>query len=226
MSEFVLKAVDDLTLPVRFKHLQERRKDGRPVMQERHPVIDVVKVELPPLLQQLEAAVTSSMGGPAGKGGLASERSPLDADALFHAVQIRSVIADWCRIVAVRPAHDATRDLRAWYAATLSRGLTQAQEADHVSRMRSWIAFIRFKLEPAREMDLPWSCPICGADTYWDAGKEYRRPLIVRYLPQGADMVNRARALCRACERVWGVRELAYLIEHPEAGEDIEERKA
>jgi hypothetical protein len=114
------------------------------------------------------------------------------------------------------------RHLRHWYTTTLATGLTEAQERFHTDMMRRWVGFIRGHLDPTREMDLPWACPICGADTWWSKGEEFSRPLVVRYQPEGADMVQRARALCRACERVWGVRELAYLIEHPEEAHDDE----
>lgn len=228
MSDYLLRAVDELTLPQRFKHLVERRDKttGRLVTEHGHPVIDVVKVELPPLLVQLEAAVRGSMGSKAGSAGLARERNVLDSDALFQAAKIRSVIDGWCRIVHVHPTGNLAARLRAWYTGTLAQGVADAQETFYVGQMRSWVGFIRGHLEPAHEMDLPFACPVCGADTWWDAGKEFRRPLVVRYLPEGPDMVSRARGVCRACERVWSVRELAWAIEHPNEDEEPEGESA
>lgn len=225
MTDYVLSVVDELTKPVKYKHLIERRnKDtGKLVIEAGHPVIDVVKVELPTLLQQLETAVTSSIGGTTRGASLPSERIILDADALFRAVKIRNLINDWCRRANVRPGRDTTRDLRAWYAATLATGLTDEQEHFHVGLMKEWVGFIRGKLDPTRELDLPFACPVCGAHTWWQSGQEYRRPLVVRYQPEGPDMVSRARGLCRACDRVFGVRELAYALEHGETINDEEE---
>lgn len=213
----LLQAVDDLTLPVRIKHLQELRgTDGHLVHDHGHPVVDVVKVELPPRLDQLEAAVVQSMER-GGGGSLASTRNVLDADALQQAIVIRDRIREWCQIGHVTATGTTTHLLRAWYTSTLARPLTDADTEFRIGVLRGWKSFIESKLDPQREMDLPWACPICGADTWWDRGSEYRRPLVIRYRPEGPDMVQRARALCRACEHVWGVRELAYAIEHPES---------
>lgn len=214
----LLDAVNALTLPIPVKTITQKRWKNAFVFDAHgNPVMTVVKSELPPLLDQLEDAVRSSSGGPAGKGALASERNVLDADALQQAMVIRDRIREWCAITAVSPTGTTTHLLRAWHAVTLSRNLTEAEIDFHVGVLRSWKHFIEAKLDPQREMDLPWACPVCGADTWWNMGHEYTRPLVVRYRPEGADMVTKARALCRACEKVWQVRELAYALEHPES---------
>jgi len=217
----LLEAVDALTLPVKVKTITQKRNGREFVFDSNdHPVMMVVKSELPPLLDQLEAAVSSSTGGPAGKGSLASERNVLDADALFQAMVIRDRIRDWCHLEHVDHDRDSnTVSLRRWYAATLKHDI---DEDHHVRILRSWRGFIEAKLDPQREMDLPWACPICGADTWWNAGHEYRRPLVIRYRADGPDMVQHARAMCRSCERVWHVRELAYALEHPETNDEGE----
>jgi hypothetical protein len=216
----LLEAVDALTLPIPVKTITQKRRDNTFVFDAHgNPVMTVVKSELPPLLDQLEDAVTSSSGGPAGKGALASERNVLDADALEHAQLIRDRVQEWCLILDVSPTGTTTHRLRAWHAAALSRNLTEAETGFYVATLRSWKAFIQGKLDPQREKDLPWACPVCGADTWWSMGHEYTRPLVIRYRPEGPDMVERARALCRACEKVWHVRELAYALEHPESVE-------
>jgi len=142
----------------------------------------------------------------------------LNTAALFTAMRISSQIGDWCHLVGVRPVKDSTVDLRAWYVAILATQGRFENERAQVKQLNAWAGQIRSLLDPPRERDLPDLCPVCGADAWYDPkdGKKYPRPLIIRYRPTGADMIQQAKALCRACETVWGVRELAYAIEHPE----------
>jgi len=171
-------------------------------------------VSLAPLLTQLQDAITGSIGGPAGKGGLAHERSVLDADALHKAMVIASQIGDWCRAVGARHDRaDMCGSLRAWYAARLSTNPTEAEDDWYRGQLQGWVRFVWSKLDPVRERELPDACPVCGAVEWWRDGERFLRPLVVRYRSNDADMIERARAVCRACSKVWGVRELAYVLE-------------
>lgn len=213
----LLEAVDALTQPIPLKTITQKRRDGQFVVDGRgNPIMTVVKTTLPALLDQLEEAVTSSMGGTTKGGSLGSTRNVLNAAALDQAFTIRDRIREWGVIVDARLAGTLSERLRAWHAATLSRNLTVTDTDFYVGVLLGWKNFISNTLDPARELDLPWECPVCGADTWWDGGLEYRRPLVIRYRPGGPDTVQHARALCKACEHVWGVRELAYALEHPE----------
>jgi len=205
----LLDAVDRLTKPDRRSIRQDLLTEGKVTGTQR------VTVELPPLLERLDEAIRSSLGGTAGGASLAHERAILDTDALFMFIKIASIIRDWTIAARLRPTGDAGKDLRAWYTATLAHPLSDEVEAFHSRMLHGWAGQILGKLDPWREKDLPDACPVCGATEWWNKadGLPYTRPLIVRYKPDGADMIQQARALCRACEEVWSVRALAYDLE-------------
>jgi hypothetical protein len=77
----------------------------------------------------------------------------------------------------------------------------------------SWAGYIRAKLDPERERELPDVCPACGAGEWWRDGVRFLHPLVVRYR-LGTELVGDARGLCRACEKSWGARELAFALEN------------
>lgn len=210
MTDELLEAVDALTKPDKSKVMQQNKAG----------ISCLSPVELPSLLEQLEEAIRSDLGSTARGASLAHERSILDADALFRFMVITSQIKEWCRIVGITPDRSAGENLRAWYVATLSRQLDDAGAEFYVSKMRQWANLIRAKLDPARERELPDACPTCGAREWWRDGEKYFHPLVIRYRPTGPDMVQQARAMCRACEQVWRVRELAYALEHADQNAD------
>jgi hypothetical protein len=157
------------------------------------------------------------MGGASTSGAsLAFEGTILNTAALFMAMKISSQIGDWCRAVDVQPVKDSSVDLRAWYVGNLTRPNILERERAQIKQLTAWAAQIRSLLDPPRERDLPDVCPTCGADSWFDPkdGQKYPRPLIIRYRPTSADMIEKAKALCRSCEQVWGVRELAYALQH------------
>lgn len=215
-------AVDALTLGQSRRQPQDvietyevEDEDGVKTEHQRVIGSQKITVTLPALLEQLDEAIRSSMGGNTPGAKLASEGSVLNVSALYEAMKIESQVGDWCRMVGVRPSKDTAQDLRAWHAAILSKNLEDARESWYVTTLNTWAHTIRNLLDPWREMDLPDKCPICGASSWWDkaTGTEFLRPLIIKYRPEGADMVQQSRAMCRACEQVWTVRELAYELE-------------
>lgn len=114
----------------------------------------------------------------------------LDADAQQHAMLIRHRIRDWCYLERVQ--HDRNSNavsLRPWYAATRAHDI---DDAHYPAVLSSWRRFIEGKLDPQREMDLPWACAPCGAHTWWNAGGSTGGPLVIRYRPAGADRVAKA----------------------------------
>lgn len=203
----LLDAVDELSAPIRHRQPQDILSDGKVVGQQHITVI------LPSLLDQMDAAIRSSMGGSTSGGSLAHERSILDTDALFKLMRMASQIRDWCHIRKVVPTGDAGKDLRAWYTASLPVPMPVESEEAHARILTRWAGEIRAKLDPWREKDLPDECPVCGAGDWWRDGERFLRPLIIRYRPDGPDMVQQSRAMCRSCEQVWTVRELAFEIE-------------
>lgn len=223
----LLAAVEALTKPQRRKQLQDILQpytittDGTET--EHHRVVGTQKVtvELPPLLELLEDAIRSNMGGSTRSASLASQSIPLDPGALYEAMKITSQVGDWCRLVGLKPTRHAAQDLKAWYVRTRAGHPTPDQDEAQAVVLRRWAATIRGMLDPWREKDLPDPCPICGAKEWWDPSEPTKqgrpRPLIIKYRPGDEGMVEKAYGLCRACEEVFGVRELAYAIEH--AGE-------
>lgn len=190
----LLEAVDELTLPKRVKVMQD---DG------------VVSVSIPPLLTQLDEIIRSDIGLTASGASLAHERNILDADALYRFIQISSQIRDWCRMVGVRPDKAPGRALRQWFVAAT---LDEPRTAWHVRELGSWAAYIRAKLDPPRERELPDKCPECGAAEWWRDGVRFLHPLVVKYRV-GPSLVEAAQASCRACAKSWAVRELAFALE-------------
>lgn len=214
MTATLLDAIDELTLVQNTRERQEVLEAGKVIGFQN------VTVSLPPLLQQMDDAIRSSMGGSTSGASLAHEASPLDTDALFKLIKIESQIRDWCRIYHVHVTKRPVDDLRAWYVATLAKGLDEAAESFYVKTLGGWAGLIKAKLDPWREKDLPDACPSCGAKSWWSAGAEYYRPLVIRYKPDEEQMVSKAKAVCRACDEVWNVRELAYAIEQNETQEE------
>jgi hypothetical protein len=204
----LLDAVDDLTLVRHRRERQDILTDGHVTGQQ------TVHITLPPLLTQLAEAIRANMGGTSNGASLSFERNLLDADALMKLVQIDSQIRDWCRGQKLVPGKDPAQNLRAWYVAQMQHQHSEDVDTAHIKILGKWTNTIRAKLDPHRERELPDECPTCGAGTWWRDGHEYFHPLVIRYKPStGPDMVQQARGMCRACETVWGVRELAYELE-------------
>lgn len=215
----LLEAVLTLTKPVRRKVIQPDAKSPSGTK--------VVTIELPSLLEQLDGAIRGTMGG--GGGSLPSERNLLDSDALFRMIKISSMIEDWARASgAVVVKRDAGKTLTNWYIRYTQKLSSMESERFYIGKLNSWAHQIEAKLDPPRIKDLPDACPVCGAKTWWLASTkaEYPRPLVIEYKPTGPNMLQEARALCRSCEKVWGVRELAYELEQAEARRAAEARHA
>jgi len=212
-TNYLLDALDALTKPIRTKVVQDGPIGSGLAGSQ------VAKVELPPLLTQLEEAIRGTIGI-GGSGSLPNQRNVLDADALYRFSLISSTIRDWARMAgAVVTPDDAVVTLRDWYVAYSAKSLTLDAEKFYTRQMTGWAKQITDKLNPPRVWDLPDACPVCGSTTYWSkaTAEEYPRPLVVEYHETGADLIQQARALCRACEQVWSVRELAYALEQDES---------
>lgn len=198
-------AVDDLTLPKRVKVMQDE---------------EVVTVMVPPLLHQLDEATRSSLGVSEGSATLKSATSLTNDAALTKLMQISDQVRAWLRGLDPKDAdiaRNTSAALRLWYVAALGANLEDSTY--HINTLRAWAGQIRGLLDPPRTLELPDNCPDCGADKWWDAsepskdGRSY--PLVVVY--RRDDPVKGATAKCRACDRSWTARELAYELEHTKA---------
>ena len=174
------------------------------------------RVEHPSLLEQLENAIYATIGI-GGSGSLANERNVLDGDALYEFSKITTLVQSWAQTAGVAYRHGArTSDLlRAWYVKHTESNPSEEVDGFHLKQLRKWAGMIRAKLDPPKQKDLPDACPVCLSSTFWKEGQQYPRPLVIHYR-EGDDLVNGAIGLCRACEQVWGARELAYAIEEAE----------
>lgn len=186
MSESLLEAVDDLTLP---RNVKVETDDGHTWATE------------DPLLVQLQEAVSSSIRSGSGAGGAPWTRNVLDSDALHQAAIITSQIGDWCRMAGVVATRDPVVDLRAWYVARLT---ATNPETFYLDQLRKWAAQIRAMVNPPKTLEITAACPVCGQGEYVnDMGENVRNPLVMTYRPDADNLDRSAKVMCRACEAVW-----------------------
>lgn len=205
----LLDAVDALTKPRITK--MDRSKNGIRCVGE--------TVTHEPLLEWLNTAIAGAVGI-GGSKALASQRNPIDADALYKFVLISNAIKDWARLAKSEIVKDDPgATLRKWFVAQQSRPYEEASEAFYSKHMWAWVKQIESKITPMKVADLPDPCPICAATSWWNPStrEQYYRPLVIEY-PEGEDPRDKGVAMCRACATVWRVGELAELIDTPKAG--------
>lgn len=220
----LLDAVDDLTFVTYTKVTQDIMqtvmRDGRPVTDDNgNPIREAkgkqrVTLTAAPLLHQLEEAIASTIGAGAGRAMTAKfALSVLDSGALHQFTIIDTQIRDWCRMIGVTPTRHPAENLRAWYAATLSRRMEPAQVDFYTGVLTGWAGLIRAKLNPPRTMELTAPCPECGATEYTDEdGDVGPFPVKIEYWDGDVSILERARATCRACDATWkGARQLREL---------------
>lgn len=206
----LLDAVDTLTLPV-IEHLAQRTDTGR--------WIKTVTIEHPALLHQLEDAGSGRTS--AGSNKAAHERSPIDMQAAYLHAQYTSQVADWCRMVNVKPARVVTRDLRSWYAATLK--INDFDPTGHQYILTAWARAIRTHFDPPKKFEADHPCPICGGQEHgneFDGGA--MKAIEITYRLDDTGRPTGERALCRLCKAVWdgaeAVRELADEMQEKRVG--------
>lgn len=202
----LLENIDKLTLPIRSKVIQDTIAGQPP---------KTASLVQPPLLTQLEDAIRGTIGI-GGSGSLASERNMLDADALLRFSIIRTQVHEWARDAGseIRP-QDAAGTLRAWYVKWAQKTREIGVQRFYMGKTASWVTQIESKLDPPRIRELPDRCPECDAFEWFNPVDKHRylHPLIVEYRPTGPNMIQDAEGICRACDKRWKVRELAYEIE-------------
>jgi len=176
----LLEAVEALT---RIRHVQIDTDDGpRWVTGE-------------PRLIQLQEAITSTIGNGGGSGGMKSERSLLDPDALYRGAVITSQIGDWCLMVNVKPMRDPLRDLDRWHAKV--QALPGAWDASfYIEQLQKWAREIDGMFDRPKPIDVTVPCPVCGAREYKnDAGDICVWPLKAQASPM--------RVECKSCGITW-----------------------
>lgn len=200
----LLTAVDDLTQPSPPRTITQETSTGQTI---------TTTITDAPLLDQLEESIRATIGI-GGSGSLPNERSMLDGEALHQFTIISSTIKEWARAAGVQYKRQAgpSELLRAWYVRFMASNPSDDGVNYHLKALSKWAAHIHAKFDQPKIKDLPDRCPVCDAGTYWKDAQEYPRPLVIQY-KEGADMIEQARGLCRACAKVWGARELAWALE-------------
>lgn len=253
MSDLIalLAAVDALSAPEHVTVVQPRYRtltddQGRPRVNDDGAVIREetgttrTRIEHAPLLDQMDAAVRGELNTVEGGGeSLKFTRGMLDSDALFQLMRISSAIRDWAHAADAPKRHTLSGQLRAWYVA-----YTETEQPDSAIRFRvriltGWANLIREKIDPHDEYIQPEPCPnpecpqgfdeVTGRPTWFDqkTREQYTDPLVITFRrSDGADMVNNARARCRACGTTWSVRALAYELEQAAVKQETGEQPA
>lgn len=167
-----------------------------------------------PLLDRLQEEIRFSLSREGAKS-LPNQRIPINAGALQLFMRISSQITDWAHgAKATVYKGDPARTLRAWFVVFTQRQREDAEIRARVKLLHGWAGSIRRELEPPRTKDLPNPCPACGASEWWRDGERYPRPLVVES-PRNPErnLIDESTAVCRACDKRWGARELAYELE-------------
>jgi hypothetical protein len=200
------------------------------------------------LLKQLRDAIASDVGGPAG-GALPHERLPMDRDAFEKYLDILGKVRDWHELwVGARPAVDETPEITLARAYVEYGNANRAGNVDELGQRiaeKLWtsaVTLIKTKLSPPTTRELAeFECPECGFAWYeaiinsgianprtkrrWH-DIERRVALTVAYRPDGEGGLSKSYARCGCCETVWpgsnGIRQLSYLLEHPEIVVEVE----
>lgn len=181
--------------------------------QQARTAVDAV---LPPLLDQLAAAVESTQGGGGAAAGV--HRSPIGLAAAELLADIRRTIR-WGELATDGPGWnpDTAVQLRRWVGrAPIWRDRAPGYLLAAADRAEHWVDQTRLLLDPPRRWSLAAPCPDCGARTAHildDTGQTVRRPAIEFDRTAGT-------ARCLRCPARWTteaqLRQLARVL----AGQD------
>lgn len=214
----ILAVVDRLTLPHKTQVLMET--DAGAEYKE--------WIDHDALLVQLREAVRSSTGAHPGAGGLASERSVIDSDALE---QYDSIVAQirrlYIEVTDSTPFKQPESNLRAWFiefrrqveGRKVGREVIEAK----YRKLNRIASSIEAKLNPPTILEITAPCPRCQATHATDDDGIYRRCLIVESRITEYRSLDHTRARCLSCSATWihgrGMRQLRYEIDQAEKGE-------
>jgi len=179
-----------------------------------------------PLLQQLRNSVLSSIGARPHSGGLASERSVIDSDALeqYHNVQ-ESIIDLYKTVTDALPFETPEKTLRQWYIEFSNRARSGKVSHDVVHKtyvkLSKIAKGIENKLNPPTILEITSPCPRCGIAYGKDQYGVYRHAVIVESRVSDSRSLEHTKARCVACNSVWvharGMRQLRWEIDEAEA---------
>lgn len=173
---------------------------------EQHSTIRTV----PPLLADLAAARTASLGVGRGSAKALHERLALNVDAadLHRAIEHR--LREWATQVGIRPGRHGWPPLEALLAAWWRR-VQQVSPIDvrsYAGKLAAWAQAIEDLIDPPVRYALKGACPECGS-VYVQTAEHAGRALEVTARHHS----DRSVVHCRSCGHLWqgldGARELA-----------------
>lgn len=179
----------------------------------------------PPLVEQLQAAVASNLGGKSGAGKSARERIPMDVSAFTLLEEIDGKARAWLDVLGARPGRQVTtgQAVRSWLVLFQAHPTGQPEQtvADHERRIRQWVGRIVDLLSPPPTFEVTAPCPECRVE--WvrlgglvDEDEQLRALVTVIREPHTASY-----AQCRCCGARWegvhGLRQLRIAIDDAEA---------
>ena len=164
-----------------------------------------------PLLDQLQAAVASSLGGD-GFGKSARERVPIDTSALMLYEMIDGRVRSWLDELGARPGKTVTvtQALRTWYVMWSAGHHDDHLEDRYRSVIVSWEQQIMDKLQPPKRIEITAPCTVCGKE-WMNVGLKLSNGAddpedleMVRVLNAvERSTLEESYAVCRACSTVW-----------------------
>lgn len=218
----ILAVVDRLTLPHKTQ-VATQDDNGETIYKT---------VEHDALLVQLRESVKSSTGAHPGAGGLASERSVIDSDALEQYEAITGHISRlYAEVTDARPFRLPESNLRSWYVAfkrqVESRKIASDLVEQRYRKLSRIAATIEGKLNPPTLLEITAACPRCRETHARDADGVYRRAIVVESRILEYRSLENTRARCVACSAKWihgqGMRQLRYEIDQAEQGVEATE---
>lgn len=131
---------------------------------EHEPERRISRQDEPPLLDQLEARIGTSLGD-AGTRGANTGGSPIDVAAFNRSQQIGKDVRGWIEKIGGRAGNDLTLTqlLRSWYLLRMG-GVNPVGEDDRYRRtLDGWQTAILDILDPPKQIPyMGQPCPLCG----------------------------------------------------------------
>lgn len=191
-------AVDALTLPVTHR---------LPVGFDAKHRTDI------PLLEQLQASISSSVGERSAGGRAARERTPLDVGAFTLHEDIDGRIRSWLTDVGIRPSSKSApaEILRRWFVMWKAVKKEDAAVHAHTTILERWATSIRDLLSPPDKVELTARCPKCTA-MWATVGRGEETESVRALWAVWKENQDESYATCRACNTMWrGVGQMRQL---------------
>lgn len=161
--------------------------------------LDGAEYECEPLLEQLRAAIGSSMG--AGGGGGRGNGGLLDYGAFTLWEHIDGIVRGWLQSFGADHRGDLLDVMQALphtVQAQLANGTIDDDLRERLDAMYAqWVVQIEDHFDPPRQKELTAPCPECGER--WHVDGDTQRAAVVIPVKQGRAII----AECRCCDTLW-----------------------